>query len=71
MSHKKLGPDRFSRFDVYWIQTNKDKQTDKQTDKPNLYIDYVVPIKLWNRKMTFIMCINAVLTSFTGILKFI
>ena len=23
MSHKKFGPDRFSRFDVYWIQTNK------------------------------------------------
>ena len=37
MSHKKIGPDRFSRFDVYWIQTNK--QTDTQTDKPNLYID--------------------------------
>ena len=33
MSHKKFGPDRFSRFDVYWIQANK------QTDKPNLYID--------------------------------
>ena len=30
---QKFGPDRFSRFDVYWIQTNK------QTDKPNLYID--------------------------------
>ena len=37
MSHKKIGPDRFSRFDVYWIQTNR--QTDRQTDKPNLYID--------------------------------
>ena len=37
MSHKKFGPDRFSRFDVYWIQT--DKQTNRQTDKPNLYID--------------------------------
>ena len=37
MSHKKFGPDRYSRFDVYWIQT--DKQTNKQTDKPNLYID--------------------------------
>jgi len=35
MSHKKFGPDGFSRFDVYWIQT------DKQTDKPNLYIDKV------------------------------
>ena len=38
MSHKKFGPDRFSRFDVYWIQTNR--QTDRQTDKPNLYIDF-------------------------------
>ena len=28
MSHKKFGPDRFSRFDVYWIQT--DKQTNRQ-----------------------------------------
>ena len=27
-SHKKCGPDRFSRFDVYWIQTNK--QTPRQ-----------------------------------------
>jgi len=32
-SHTKFGPDRFSRFDVYWIQTNR------QTDKLNLYID--------------------------------
>ena len=49
MSHKKFGPDRFSRFDFYWIQTNKqtpkqtnkhhNKQKNKQTDKPNLYID--------------------------------
>jgi len=23
MSHNKFGPDRFSRFDVYWIQTNR------------------------------------------------
>ena len=22
-SHIKFGPDRFSRFDVYWIQTNR------------------------------------------------
>ena len=41
MSHKKFGPDRFSRFDVYWIQT--DRQTNRQTDKPNLYIDYDSP----------------------------
>ena len=26
--HTKFGPDRLSRFDVYWIQTNK--QTDRQ-----------------------------------------
>jgi len=23
MSHKKFGPDRFSRFEVYWIQTDR------------------------------------------------
>ena len=23
MSHKKFGPDRFIRFDVYWIQTDR------------------------------------------------
>ena len=37
MSHKKFGPDLFSRFDVFWIQT--DRQTNKHQDKPNLYID--------------------------------
>ena len=36
MSHKKFGPDRFSRFDVYWIQT--DKQTNKQTDRQAKFI---------------------------------
>ena len=53
MSHKKFGPDRFSRFDVYWIQTDKqtNRQTDKQTDKPNLYIDK--DNKTENRKSKF------------------
>ena len=41
MSHKKFGPDRFSRFDVYWIQTNK--QTNRQAKfiyrLPNMDID--------------------------------
>ena len=36
MSHKKFGPDRFSRFDVYWIQT--DRQTNKQTDRQAKFI---------------------------------
>jgi len=40
MSHNKFGPDRFSRFDVHWIQT------DKQTDKPNLHIDIDTNIKM-------------------------
>ena len=41
----KFGPDRFSRFDVYWIQTDVqtnrhiNKQTNRQADKLNLYID--------------------------------
>ena len=40
MSHKKFGPDRFSRFDVYWIQTNKqtNKQTNRQTDRQAKFI---------------------------------
>ena len=46
MSHKKFGPDRFSRFDVYWTQT--DRQTDKQTDKPNLYIDLQLILNYYN-----------------------
>ena len=36
MSHKKFGADRFSRFDVYWIQTNK--QTNRQTDRQTKFI---------------------------------
>ena len=36
MSHKKFGPDRFSRFDDYWIQTNK--QTDKHPDRQAKFI---------------------------------
>ena len=36
MSHKKFGPDRFSRFDVYWIQT--DRQTNKHPDRQAKFI---------------------------------
>ena len=36
-SHTKFGTDRFSRYDVYWIQTYK------QTYKINLYIDIPFP----------------------------
>ena len=56
MTHKKFGPDRFSRFDVYWIQTNKqtNRQTDKQTDKPNLYIDREHCILKGFRSMEFV-----------------
>ena len=32
-----IGPNRFSRFGVYWIQTHK--QIPIQTDKLNLYIE--------------------------------
>ena len=38
MSYKKFGPDRLSRFDVYWIQTKK--QTPRHPDQPNLFIEY-------------------------------
>ena len=37
MSHKKFGPDRFSRFDIYWIQT--DRQTDRQTSQIYMEMD--------------------------------
>ena len=36
MSHKKFGPDRFSRFDVYWIQT--DRHPDRQSDRQAKFI---------------------------------
>ena len=35
-SHTKFGPDRFTLFDVYWIQT------DRQTDKQSIYIDIIL-----------------------------
>ena len=38
MSHKKFGPDRFSRFDVYWIQTNK--QTNRHPDRQAKGIEF-------------------------------
>ena len=34
---QKLGPDRCSHFDAYWIQTGR--KIDRQTDKQSLYID--------------------------------
>ena len=36
MFNTKLGPDRFSRFNVYWIPKKIDKQTDEEKDKLNL-----------------------------------
>ena len=50
MSHKKIRPDQFSRFDVYWIQT------DRQTDKLNLYIDGAVSHLFNFYKISFIDC---------------
>ena len=34
-SHAKFGPDRFSRLDEYWTQT--DRQSDRQTSKVYIY----------------------------------
>ena len=39
MDHKvpqNIWPDRFSRFDAYWVQTNK--QTPRQTSKVYIFI---------------------------------
>ena len=38
-SHNKFGPNRFSRFDVYWIEKKPDTQTDKQS---SIYIEVEV-----------------------------
>jgi len=44
-SRKNIGPDQFSRFDVYWIQTNR------ETDKLSIhtYIDDLDIAKLMGR----------------------
>ena len=42
-SHTKFGPNRFSRFDVYWIQP--DRQTDKQTSKVYIEIGLFLSFK--------------------------
>ena len=36
-SHTKFGVYRFSRFDIYWLQA--DRQADTQTDKQIIYIE--------------------------------
>ena len=70
MSHKKFGPDRFSRFDVYWIQTNK--QTNRHPDKPNLYIDLhayrastVILDYLQDLKLKYAQILEFILSSLT------
>jgi len=64
MSHKKFGPDRFSRFDVYWIHTNKhpDTQTDRQAKfiyrrghvKPLFAVNQTFIFKKYNIKNIFL-----------------
>ena len=63
MSHKKFGPDRFSRFDVYWIQTNR--HPNKQTEKPNLYIEEE---KTWFYRLNLSVQIREILQ--TKLLKY-
>ena len=52
MSHKKFGPDRFSRFDVYWIQTNK--QTDRHPDRQ---AKFIYRRRYWIRHWTEFPCL--------------
>ena len=35
--NKKFGPDRFSRFDVYWIQTDRHRQTNSYRQAKFIY----------------------------------
>ena len=50
MSHKKIGPDRFSRFDVYWIQT--DKQTNRQAKFIYRLFSFIIQNLSYYRKYT-------------------
>ena len=43
---QKFGPDRYSRFDVFFGYKQKNRQTNKQTDKLNLNIALINPEKL-------------------------
>ena len=52
MSHKKFGPDQFSRFGVYWMQTNKHYY------KSNLYIDSKLPLDIKRLKQMIICPIH-------------
>jgi len=36
-AHTKFGLDRFCRFDVFWIRTNRRPDTDMSTDKQFMY----------------------------------
>ena len=47
-AYTKFGPDRFSRYDVYWIQTNKqtDRHPDRQTSKVYIYAPLPTDFKL-------------------------
>jgi len=38
MSHKKFGPDRFSRFYVYWIQTNRQAKFISRLQKEKYFL---------------------------------
>jgi len=42
---QKFEPDRFSRFNIYWIHTNK--QTYRQTDKQSIYVDTYIYIYIF------------------------
>ena len=83
--HKKFGPERFSRFDVYWIQTNKhtNRQTPKQTDSQAKFIyryminrieegDFWGWLKLWINmyKVHTIACFTALYRLINTVFKY-
>ena len=67
MSHKKFGPDRFIRFNVYWIQTNK--QTNKHPNRQTRQI-YIQIVLLYHSRALLEECVKRDMVQIQNILYY-
>ena len=67
MSHKKFGPDRFIRFNVYWIQTNK--QTNKHPNRQTRQI-YIQIVLLYHSRVLLEECVKRDMVQIQNILYY-